>query len=57
MIHELHEWPEASLKRLGRAIGAELIRRKRPLPLALDVGMAVHGQPAASWWMSTIADK
>jgi len=48
-IRELPQWPDGALLRLGRAVGAELIKRKRPLPLALEVGCTMHGQPAAAW--------
>ena len=52
IIREVLSWPDGSLKRVGRAIGAELIRRKRPAPLALDVGLRMHGVG-----MSAIADR
>jgi len=43
-IRELRDWPDSALKQLGRAIGAELIRRKRPAPLALEVGLRMSGE-------------
>ena len=43
-IRELPAWPDSALKRLGRAIGAELAKRKKPAPLALELGLRMHGK-------------
>ena len=47
-VHPLHEtlrslrvWPDEELLHLARAVGYELIRRNRAVPVALPIGEAV----------------
>ena len=46
-IRSLSAWAESDLLHLARAVGYELIRRGRAVPVALPVGEAVAGAGCA----------
>ena len=47
IIADVPNWPDTALTRVGRVIGVQLIKHKRPVPLALDVGLKMHGRGLA----------
>ena len=43
-------WSTPGLMHVARELGAELVRRGRPAPIALEVGLRVHGEVGSGKW-------